>query len=147
MNAKRLILAMLAVFLAIWITDFLIHGIWLLGTYKETASLWRTEEDMSNHMGWMLLGQLLTAVTFVTVWAAGFAARNHLRCAVYYGLFMGLFRESTTPIYYAVQPMPGALMAQWFLAGLVQAVLLGLLVFLVYKPRPDTAPAAKSSAG
>ena len=33
-------------FVGVWITDFLIHGVWLQSTYKETMSLWRPEAEM-----------------------------------------------------------------------------------------------------
>lgn len=134
MNPKRLVLAIVAVFAGIWITDFTIHGLWLVNTYKETANLWRPEAEMQRHMGWLMLGQLLAAVTFVMLWAKGPAPTAKLLCAVMYGLFMGLFNQATTIITYAVQPFPASLAVKWFVAGSIQGVLMGVLVFLVYKP-------------
>ena len=119
-------------------TDFLIHGVWLQSTYKETMSLWRSEAEMQAHMGWLMLGQFLAASTFVVLWAKGFAESASIRCACLYGLFMSLFGQAATLVTYAVQPFPASLAVKWFLAGVVQGVLLGLLVFLVYKPRPGT---------
>ena len=142
MNPKRLVLAIVAVFLAVWATDFLIHGVWLSGTYGATLSLWRPDKEMQGHMGWLMLGQFLAAATFVVLWARGFAEKACIVCAVMFGLFMGLFHQSTTLITYAVQPMPGDLMLKWFLAGTAQSVLLGLLVFFVYKPVPKANGAA-----
>ena len=52
---------------------------------------------------------------------------------------MGLFSQATTLITYAVQPFPASLAVKWFLAGVVQGVLMGLLVFFVYKPKPEEA--------
>lgn len=137
MNPKRLILAIVAVFVGIFATDFLIHGVWLQNAYKETASLWRSEAEMQAHMGWLMLGQFLAAVTFAVLWAKGFAASARVRCACLYGLFMGLFSQATTLITYAVQPLPASIAIKWFAAGLVQGVLMGLLVFFVYKPKPE----------
>jgi hypothetical protein len=145
MNAKRLILAVLVVFVAVWVTDFLIHGVWLQSTYKETAHLWRTEEEMVRHMGWMFLGQFLASLIFVILWAAGFASRSSLRLAGCYGLLMAAFQQAITLIMHAVQPMPVALSAKWFLAGLAQGVLMGLLVFFVYKPKPGAATAPETA--
>jgi hypothetical protein len=136
MNPKRLLIAIVVVFVGIFITDFLIHGVWLQSTYKATMSLWRPEAEMQKHMGWLMLGQFIAAATFVVLWAKGFAVGACIRCAIIYGLFMGLFSQAATFVSYAVQPLPADLAIKWFVSGVVQAVLMGVLVFFVYKPKP-----------
>jgi hypothetical protein len=32
--------------------------------------------------------------------------------------------------------MPGSIAAKWFFAGILQTILLGLVTFFVYKPKP-----------
>ena len=71
MNPKRLILAFIAVFVAIFATDFVIHGIWLKPDYAASASLWRPEAEMQKLFGWLLLGQALASFTFVMLWVKG----------------------------------------------------------------------------
>lgn len=142
MNPKRLIVTLIAVFAAVFLTDFLIHGVWLQSTYKATMTLWRTEEEMNKRFGWMMLGQFLVAASFTVLWAKGFAATATAKCACLYGLFMGLFSQAMTVIFYVVEPLPASLCVKWFVAGMAQSVLLGLLVFLVYKPKPATAKPA-----
>ena len=137
MNPKRLILGIVAVFVGIWVTNMLIHAVWLQSRYTETMSLWRPEADMQKHMIWLMLGQFLAAVAFVMIWARGFAGNAHVRCGVLYGLFMGLFSQANTLITFAVQPLPADIAVKWFVSGLVQGVLMGLLVFFVYKPKPE----------
>ena len=143
MNMKRLALTTLVVFVGVFITDFLIHSVWLMETYRATASLWRPELEMGQHMGWLLLAQFLWSLAFVTIWARGFAptAKTPL-CAIMYGLFMGVFFESSTLVLYAVQPFPGSLAAKWFFANVAQAVVMGLVTYSIYRPAPaaTTAP-------
>jgi hypothetical protein len=136
MNPKRLIFAIIAVFLMVWITDFLIHGVWLKGDYAASMSLWRPEAEMQAHIGWLFLGEFLATVTFVVLYAKGFASQACLMCAVMFGLFMGLFMQANTFITYAVQPVPAGLAAKWIVAGVAQGVLMGLVAFFVYKPNP-----------
>ncbi len=138
MNIKRLLLAILAVFVGVFATDFLIHAVWLKPDYVASASLWRPEADSMNYFPILLLGQLLAVVTFVVLWAQDFAAKQCLKCACLFGLFMGLFGQATTLILYAVQPLPPGIAVKWFLAGLAQGVLMGVLAFFVYKPKPET---------
>ncbi len=142
MNPKRLIIAIVAVFAGVWVTDFIIHGVLLANTYAATMSLWRPEADMQKHMPWLMLGQLLCAATFVVLYAVGFAATATVRCAAIYGLFMGLFSQVNTLVLYAVQPLPPDLAVKWFVAGTAQAVLLGVLVFFAYKPKAAVAQTA-----
>jgi hypothetical protein len=149
MNPKRLIIGIVTVFVAVWVTSFLIHGVWLQSRYAATMSLWRPEADMQKHILWLFLGQFIFAVAFVMLWARGFAGNAHARCGVLYGLFMGLFSQANTFITFAVQPLPRDIAVKWVVAGLVQGVLLGLLVFFIYKPKPQestTVAAGASSA-
>ena len=138
MNAKRLILAVVAVYLGVAGTDFLIHGIWLRGDYAASTGLWRTEAEMQNYMGWMVAGQFLAALIFTVIYALGFASKRCPGYACLYGLAMGLFMQANTLIMHAVQPLPTSLAIKWIGSGCVQAVLLGLLVYFAYKPLPET---------
>jgi len=39
MNTKRLILAIVVAFVVLWVTDFLIHGVWMTPDYWATEQL------------------------------------------------------------------------------------------------------------
>jgi len=142
MTPKRFILAVVVVFVGYWLTSFLIHGLWLNSLYKETMNLWRSEAEMTRHMGGMFLGQFLWSLAFVLVWSKGFPAVASLGRSCLYGLTMGIFFESNSLIMYTVQPLPGHMIAKWVIAGLAQGALMGILVYLVGKPK--TAPAPSS---
>ena len=134
MNTKSLLITIVVAFITVFATDFLIHGLWLAPVYKATAHLWRPEAEMQSHMGWLSAGQLLAAVTFVLIWAKGFAQTACIKCAVIYGLCMGLFSQATTLISYAVSPLTLEIVWKWFVSGVLQGVVVGIVVFLVYKP-------------
>jgi tryptophan-rich sensory protein len=139
MNIKRLILAIIAGWVVIFATDFLIHNLWLGPVYEATKPLWRPEGEMHTHICWMFLAQFLIVATFVIVWAKGFAGGS-MGAAVTFGLLMGVFQQTWAIILFVVLPMPGELAVKWFVGGLVQAVLLGIVTSLVYKPAPSSAP-------
>lgn len=134
MNINRLILAIVAAFIFIFATDFLIHAVWLGPDYKATAQLWRPEAEMGARFPWMLLAQLLAAITFVLIWAMGFAGRGTLRLACAYGFLIGLAVQVTTIVTYVVSPFPPELALKWICSGLIQSIALGAVTFLVYKP-------------
>lgn len=137
MNIKRLILAIVVAFIFIFATDFLIHGVWLGPDYKATEHLWRPEAEMRARFAWMLTAQLLTAITFVLIWAMGFAARGTLGLACTYGFLIGLAVQVTTIVTYVVSPFPAKLALKWICSGLVQSIVLGAVIFFVYKPSSE----------
>src|SRR6266513_159630 len=92
MNTKRLILAIVVAFVVLWVTDFLIHGVWMMSDYRGTQQLWRTDAAMGARMSWMLGAQLLFAITFVLIWTR-WADTARLGCAIGYGFLIGLFSE------------------------------------------------------
>lgn len=139
MNIKRLILAILAGWVVIFATDFLIHHFWLGPVYEATKSIWRPEEEMQTRMCWMFVAQFLIVATFVIVWAKGFAGRS-MGAAVIFGLLMGVFQQTWALILFVVLPIPGELAVKWLIGGLVQAVLLGIVTSLVYKPAASSVP-------
>ena len=136
MNSKSLIITIIVAFITVWATDFLIHGLWLGGTYKATASLWRPEAEMMAHMPWMLLSQFLIAAAFTMIFAACVAEKRCMSCTIKYAACMGIFSGAGQLMMYVVQPLPGSLAAKWVLAAIVQAVVLGFAVHKVYKPAP-----------
>jgi hypothetical protein len=92
MNMKRLILAIVAGFIVIFATDYLIHGLWLVPDYEATKSLWRPEAEMHSRFQWMILAQIICAVTFVIIWAKGVVGGS-IGSGIAFGLLMGLFQQ------------------------------------------------------
>lgn len=134
MNIKRLILAIAAAFIFSFASDFLIHAIWLAPDYKATAEVWRSDPEMQSRFGWMVFAHLLGAVAFAVVWAKG-AWRGGIGAGATFGLWMGLFQQVVTLFMYVVMPLRGDIALKWFLAGLLQAILLGIIIAAIYKPR------------
>lgn len=139
MNMKRLVFAVVVGWVAIFASDFLIHDLWLSPVYEATKALWRPETEMHTHICWMFFAQFLIATTFVIVWAKGFAGRS-IGTAIGFGLLMGVFQQTWAIILFVVLPMPAELALKWFLAGLMQAVLLGIVTSLTYKQEQPSAP-------
>jgi hypothetical protein len=133
MNIKRLIFAIVAGYVVIFATDWLIHEKWMMADYDATQHLWRAKSEMASLMGWMLGAQLLTVITFVLLWTR-WADTARLTCAIAYGLLMGLFSGVWAIVLYVILPMPCAIACKWFFAGILQCILLGLVTFYVYKP-------------
>ena len=142
MNPKSLLITILVAFVTVFATDFLIHQLWLGSTYKATASLWRPEAEMMAKMPWMLLAQFLVAVAFTMIFAACVAEKRCMSCTIKFAACMGIFSGGGQLMMYAVQPLPGSLVAKWVLAAIVQALVLGFVIHKIYKPAPIATGAA-----
>jgi hypothetical protein len=138
MNIKRLILAIIAGWFLIFAADMVIHHFWLGPDYQATKAIWRPEPEMQTRLHWMFIAQFLGVATFVAVWAKGFAGGS-VGTGVVFGLLMGLFQSIWVLADYVMIPMPGDLAIKWFIGGLAQAVLLGIVTSLIYKPAPAPA--------
>lgn len=136
MNVKRLILAVVAAFIFTFATDFLIHAVWLDPDYKATAEVWRSEPEMQARFLWMVFAHLLGALAFAVLWAKG-AWRGGIGAGATYGFWMGLFQQVVTIFMYVVIPLRADIAMKWFLAGLLQTILLGIIIAAIYKPRAD----------
>ena len=141
MTGKRLVVAILCMFVATWATDFLIHAVLLSTDYGASKELWRSETELQSHMGWLFLGQFMAATAMTVIYARGFAARHCLREACLYGLLMAIMGQAFVPTFYAVQPLPALLCVKWVVFGSIQGVILGLLLYAVCKPVATAAPA------
>ena len=128
---KRIVLAVLAVFVAWSVLDFVIHGVILAKTYADTAQLWRSMEQMK--MGLMHVVVLISASVFVCLYAF-FVGKKSLATAVKFGLLFGLGTGVSMGYgTYAVQPIPYRIAITWFLGTVVQTTVAGLLVGLIVK--------------
>jgi hypothetical protein len=128
---KRIILAVLAVFVARTVMDFVIHGLILAQTYKDTAQLWRPMEQMK--MGLMHAVILITAAVFVCLYAF-FVGKKSVAAAVKFGLLFGLGTGISMGYgTYAVQPIPYKIAITWFLGTVAETTVAGLLTGLIVK--------------
>ena len=86
----------------------------------------------------MLFAQFLVAAAYTMIFAACVAEKRCMSCTIKFAACIGIFSGGGQLMMYAVQPLPGSLVAKWVLAAIVQAVLLGIIVHKVYKPAPST---------
>lgn len=131
---KRLLLALAAAFVITYASDFLVHGLWLRPDYLAAKSLWRPAEEMRTFGHWVTIAQIISVATFVIIWAKGFAGRD-IVMGIVFGLLMGMSQHVWAIVNYVAMPVPGALAAKWFLAGVAESVLLGIVMSLIYKPK------------
>jgi hypothetical protein len=133
MSTARWISAMVVAFVWVFLTDFVIHALWLDADYRATAEVWRPEVAMQARFSFMVLAHALMGVAVVVIWAKSVWV-GPLAGAVF-GFWMGVFQHVIVIFMYVVVPMRGDIAAKWIGAGLLQAVLLGVILSLIYHKR------------
>lgn len=127
----RTIGAVIGVFVAWAVLDFVIHGVILMPDYRETQQFWRAEEEMKR--GLMNIVTLTCAVVFVLIYRLWIQPKN-LPTGVKYGLLCGAaWGMSFGYGMYAVMPIPYRLALIWFWGTLIEAVIAGVIVGMLIK--------------
>ena len=136
MNA-RFWISGVAMTIAAMALGYVVHGVLLAADYTALGPMMRTPADSAHYVQWMLLADAAIGFGFTWIYRQGFtpgkfAIGQGLRC----GLAIALV--STIPmflIYYAVEPLPAALVHKQLIFSTVQMLLLGVLVSLL-NPAP-----------
>jgi hypothetical protein len=132
MNVKRFVFASLAVFVVGMILDFIIHMVILKEVYEALASIWRA--DMNSLMWIMYAFTLIFAFLFVYIFTKGYEGKGIME-GVRYGLLIGLLMLLTGVFgQYVTYPLPFNLVIQWFIFGMIEFIILGIVAALIYKP-------------
>ncbi len=134
---KRAILAVVAVFLAFSVLDFVIHGLLLQATYKASADLWRPMDEMK--MPLMYLVTMVFTVSFVAIYGL-MVAKKSLLSGIQFGALFGLACGVSMGFgSYCYMPIPLSLAWSWFFGSLVETIAAGAIVGAILKPGEDMA--------
>ena len=137
---KKLIIAAVVAFVWFMVSDYLIHGVWLMPEYRRIPDSWRPMADMQHKMWIMWLGTLLFAVMFAYIYKRGAEKKPWVGQGVRYGILMVLFASIPTVLgEYVVFRVPHMLAVKWMCAYAVQLIVAGLLVAAIQK-EPASAP-------
>lgn len=137
---RRFIVAWVVLFVAWLLGDFLIHGILLHADYLALPNLYRSESDSQAYFPFMLLTHVIMAGAFVWIYARGVEPKPWLAQGLRFGSAVALL--TVVPmylIYYAVQPLPGALVVRQIVLASLLALLLALILAWLYRDRSAAA--------
>ena len=135
MNAKRWLLASVAVFVVMFVLEFVVHGVLLHGVYQQTSSVWRPGADIQRLMWIFWVGYLVFALLFAFIYAKGYEKEKPgLGQGFRFGLYVGVMLSVLNGFgWYVILPIPLALAFYWFAAILVESIAMGTAAGLVYR--------------
>jgi hypothetical protein len=126
---KKLLYGSVAVFITIEVLNILIHGVILSPTYQSTSSIWRP--DYSSKVWIASLNTVISAFFFTFIFLKGYEGKGAAEGGRY-GFYVG-FWLSTLIAYgtYMMIAIPYSLALQWFVYGLIEYVVAGIVLALV----------------
>ncbi len=134
---KRFWISAVVMTIAAVLLGYVVHGVLLAADYTALGPIMRTPEDSAHYLPWMLLADAAYGLGITWIYRQGYTpAKSALSQGLHCGFAIALV--SVIPmflIYYAVEPLPGMLVAKQECFALVQMLLLGVLVALL-NPSP-----------
>lgn len=132
---KRWLIAWAVLFVAWFAGSFVVHGLLLHDDYAALSSLFRPDADAQEYFPLMILAHVFLAGAFTWIYARGVeAAKPWVGQGLRFGVAVAFLTVVPTYlIYYAVQPMPGAMVAKQIVFDGVLVLLLGLIAAFLYR--------------
>jgi len=131
MNKKRIVVSSLIIFVTSLLYNGLVHGVLLKDSYNSIRHILR--ENMNQMMWLSLLATLVVSFLFVfnfTKWTKGKGVTEGIYYGIFFAFLIGIFVDVNQ---YVMYPLPMSLVVKWFASGLVEFVLCGIIVSLLYK--------------
>lgn len=127
---KKFLVSVVVIFVLSMGLGFLVHGVLLNPAYTQLQGLlFRTPQDAEAYFPYMLLAHVLISFGFVWIYQRGKEDKPFLGQGIRYGLAVAVLM--TIPmylIYYAVQPMPPALVYKQIVFDTLGVLLMGIVV-------------------
>jgi hypothetical protein len=129
---KKVWVGTVAVFVVYAVMDMLVNGMLLESTYRDESMkhLWRPEEEMK--MWLFIVVEAFVAFFFTLIFSKGYEGKG-IGEGIRYGLYVGLMM-SIPMAYgsYGAMPITYSLALQWFLYGVIEFVILGVVAAAVF---------------
>ena len=133
---RRFVTTWAVVFIAWMAGSFAVHGAMLGDDYAKLGAMMRAPADAQGYFHYMILAHVLLAGAFTWIYSKGVRQADWPGQGLRFGIAVVLLTIAPTYlIYYAVQPMPGTLVAKQIAFDAVLVLLLALLVAFLYRDR------------
>ncbi len=127
---KKFWLGWISVFVVMSVFEAIVNMVLLASIYQATASLWRPQAEMKIWLFYVVYA--FVSFFFTLIFSKGYEGKGIVE-GIRYGIYMGMLM-SVPMAYgtYAAMPIPYPLALQWFIYGLIEYVLAGIVLALIY---------------
>jgi len=138
---KKVWSGFIAVFIVMEILEFIVNGLILMSTYNSLASLWRP--DMMSKLWIYHVIYLITSFMLSFLFSKGYEGKG-MGEGLRYGFYMGVLLAIPMAYgSYAMIAIPYSLALTWFVCGMIEYIIAGLVLAWVFGMKPkEAAPAS-----
>ena len=130
---KRFIIAFFAAFIFMFFWGWFYNGVMLKDVSAEVQNLFRPREEIMGMLHWIIIGQAGLALSFVLIYASGFAGGG-IAAGVRLGIMIEFLAVSARCAIYATQPFPAKVLVLISIGGFIEMIVTGVIVGAIYKP-------------
>ncbi|HKF21159.1 MAG TPA: hypothetical protein VKE93_06290 [Candidatus Angelobacter sp.] len=135
MPKKKTVFAVLAGFVWLAVSRYLIHNVWLANAYTNNPLLWRSQSAMLHRLWVIHLANFILAVAATLIYVRGIESKPWPGQGLRFGILLAL--ATAVPqslVEYFVYPISHTLALQWIIGEGALMVLLGLLIAAICRP-------------
>jgi hypothetical protein len=135
---KKLWTGFIAVFLVLAVLEFIVNVVLLKSAYMETAHLWRPEGEMKIWLFYVVY--LFIAYFFALIFSKGYEGKGVME-GIRYGFYVGMMMAVPMAYgTYGAMPIPYSLALQWFVYGLIEYIVAGAVIAMVWGKHAAVTP-------
>ncbi len=130
------IVTTVALAITLFVFDSIFHGVLLEKSYMQTASLWRSKQDMGDYLFFNIAMYLISSGLIVAIFKQFILNLNKkelLNNCFKGGLLLGFLVGTVLLGFYAYMPISLDLAIAWFFAGVAHGVLIAVILYLFNK--------------
>ena len=135
MNAGRYVMAAVILWVFLFVIEYFFHGVLLRDVYAQVQNLLRPEGGQAASFVWMLIAYLIMAFGVTFIFAKGYENRG-IGEGIRFGLIIGVtFGVTSSLILHQVFALSAGFTIWTMVGGLIEMVLAGILLALIYTPK------------
>jgi len=126
---KKLVLAIVAAYIVLMATGYVVHDVWLMPDYNAIPASHRDAAGIQHRFWAMAVGQFFFAAMFAYIYTRGRETKPWLAQGIRYGIVMSFMTVIPYSLgEYVIYLIPHSLAVKWMIAGTIQLIITGLVV-------------------
>ena len=148
MNYSRIALAAIAATVIDGVYGFIVYGQVIGSEFARYPEIYRSSESQTAYLPGMFVGILFAMFVAAYLYAKGYEGGNGMQEGMRFGVLIGLLMVGyVAGVDYAIMRIGKRMALYLGLAGLVEWVVVGTVIGLVYKPAAAAGAASRRAAG
>ncbi len=135
MNISRVALAAVAAWIVDAVYGFVVYGNLLKSEFARYPGIYRPENSATAYMPFLFGGILLAMFAAAYIYAKGYEGGSGVQEGLRFGVLLGVFVVGYDAIVnYAIMNLGRRVAGSLAIAGLVEWIIAGVVIGLIYKP-------------